>query len=352
MEIIYNDKLKTEYFSKYNFFKSHVLDFSDSCIVFVYNSIEKSKDGDLHISECVYNTELGLIKDAFHAIQGLKLFTFDSEDKFIIQASTLQKNYNKVYVYSMAQNLNGIGRRCLIPLLCEYYNFINLSSNSYSSFLGGNKHLMHKLLAPYINLPKRLFLTYVDQKQIEGFLKEHSNCLLKPNSESASIGIKRIIYNQNIDEIMNIIQDSISKYTEVILEEYIEGDEVECTIFPWNGDLFAAPPVKIKKTVEFLDYKTVKTDNYDFELYKTSKEDFIKEKALKAYSLLKFDSIARFDFIVNDKSSYLFDITPNPTISKCSSANLSVKFIDEDDRTIYLILLLNKLLIPALNKTK
>ncbi|MDE6441828.1 MAG: hypothetical protein K2L12_03630 [Clostridia bacterium] len=352
MKITDEKQIKDEYTAKLEYLKSNNLNFDDSCIVFVYNSIAKTSNDDLHISECVYEDEIALIEDAFHAINNLRLYSFDSEDEFISLAPELKKQYHNVYVYSMAQNLSGAGRRCLIPLLCEYYGFINISSNSSSSFLGGNKRLMHDLLQSNIRMPQRLFLTDVNEALIKNFISKYNKILLKPNSESASIGIKKFDSSQQFKNIVSLVRSAISEYKTVILEEFIEGTEVECTILPWNGNIFAAPPVKILKDNDYLDYVTVANDNYDFEIYNNNLSNLIIEQAKKAYSILRFDSVGRFDFIVSGDKAYLFDITPNPTISKCSSANLSIKFINNDDRTIYLILLLNKLLIPSFDKTK
>lgn len=55
----------------------------------------------------------------------------------------------------MAQNIAGIGRRSLVPLLCDYCKLNNIGSNFYASTLGGDKELMYTLIAPYVssNIP-------------------------------------------------------------------------------------------------------------------------------------------------------------------------------------------------------
>lgn len=279
----------------------------------------------------------------------MQLYSFDSEDKFIELALTLKLKYERVYVYSMAQNLFGVGRRCLIPLLCEYYGFINISSDSKSSFLGGDKRLMNDLLREDISLPSRLFLNNIDIDAIKKFRKKHKELIMKPNSESASIGVHKIPMDMSDENIIDLTQLLLKKYHKIILEEYIKGDEVECTVLPWQNNLFIGDPVQIIKTSEFLDYQTVAADDYNFEIYDNIVSKTIKQQALKSYNLLGFNSIARFDFIIRGEKTYLFDITPNPTISHCSSANKTVEFINNDDRTIYQLLLFQKLFVPSLD---
>ena len=348
-KIVTDEQLKQEYadcMKKIDY--NQIL--KESCIVFVYNSIRSITKDDPHISECVYDDEIHLIEDAFHICPKIHVLMVDGEDKFMRQAKSYKERYRYIFVYSMAQNLFGTGRRCLIPLLCEYYGFINLSSDSASSFLGGNKQLMHILLQNYVSQPNRLFLTEINRQKINTFMARHRNILLKPNSESASIGVQKIDANMSGSAIEKIIEDGIRTYRTIILEEYIEGDEVECTIVPWKNDLYIGCPVKILKRGDYLDYKTVAVDNYDFKPYHNL-VDTIKEQALKAYHTLKFNSIARFDFMVCDDSTFLFDITPNPTISTNSSANKSTKYLG-DERSIYRLLLLNKLFVPPFVEAK
>lgn len=347
MNIITKEELKKSYLKQFEYLNNNSDVLRSSCIVFVYNSLDKTATNDLHISECVYDEEVALIKDAFHSFKRLSVLTYDSEDSFMAVAPHLKQKYENVYVYSMAQNLDGIGRRCLVPLLCEYYGFHNISSNSASSFLGGNKKLMHMILESHICLPHRLFLSTLDEASVKNFIDKHQQILIKPNSESASIGVSKVVYTDSLGDILKKIKQALDRFKSIMLEEFIVGDEVECVILPYNNDIYIGEPIKIIKKNEFLDYITVANDDYGFEFYQNQVNCKIQQQATQAYSLLNFDSVARFDFIVKDNKTYLFDITPNPTISTCSSSNLALQFL-EDDRSIYKLLLLNKLFVPTL----
>lgn len=208
---------------------------------------------------------------------------------------------------------------------------------------------MNDLLREDISLPSRLFLNNIDIDAIKKFRKKHKELIMKPNSESASIGVHKIPMDMSDENIIDLTQLLLKKYHKIILEEYIKGDEVECTVLPWQNNLFIGDPVQIIKTSEFLDYQTVAADDYNFEIYDNIVSKTIKQQALKSYNLLGFNSIARFDFIIRGEKTYLFDITPNPTISHCSSANKTVEFINNDDRTIYQLLLFQKLFVPSLD---
>ena len=347
--VITSEQLKQEFNEVKQSIKLKCKDFDNSCVVFVYNSLDNNAIDEVHRSECVYADEIALISDALHSVRGLKVVLIDGEDQFIAQAPKLKNSYDNVYVYSMAQNLFGVGRRCFVPLVCEYYGFVNISSNSRSSFLGGDKKLMHQLLENEVSLPHRLFLPENDINLANDFRRTVDAVLLKPNSESASIGIEKITKDVDDEDAKQIISKSLEEYKSVFLEEFIQGDEVECAVLPWYDELYVSTPVKIVKQGDYLDYTTVAYDQYDFEIYTGKMSKMIMEQALRAYFVLGFDSIARFDFMVNGNKTYLFDITPNPTISKCSSANTALKQVSNDDRTIYQILLFQKLLVPTLH---
>ena len=344
MRTIEKKQLKATFLKEYNNLQKNNSFLKSSCILFVYNSTEKISRNDPHFSECVFADEIDLIRDAFNAFPSLSVNLIDSEELFIQKACYFKENYSQVYVYSMAQNIDGVGRRCLIPLICEFFGFINISSNSRSSFLGGDKNLMNDIIKNEIKQPNRLFITTINEREIEKFFSIHPLALLKPNSESASIGISKLeVRNrEQMNNALIIIKNTLSIYGKVFLEEFITGKEVECTVIPWMYGNYIAEPVEIIKSSDFLDYNTVLNNQYGFKSYSATNASNIQSFARSAYELLKFDSIARFDFIVNGNSCYLFDITPNPTISQYSSANHAVKYIAKDARTIYQILFLNK----------
>lgn len=349
MNTVTKEIFKETYKRKYNTVFAHKKLLNSSCVIFVYNSTKSTAIDTLHKSECVFDDEVALIEDSFHAFPNLKLISYNDEQSFLDAALALKQHYKNVYVYSMAQNITGVGRRCLIPLVCEYYGFINISSNSRSSFLGGDKKLMFSLLNGKIKMPNRIFLDKIDKEAIIYIRKKSKDLILKPNSESASIGIEKIDNELPDSYVFDMVESSLSTYGTIILEEFIDGDEVECTVLPWQDGIYIGEPVKIIKDTDYLDYNTVASDSYGFEIYNNPSAEEIKRQTETAYSLLDFDSLARIDFIVKGGTAYLFDITPNPTISACSSANTAMHLIKDDDRAIYIALLLQKLLIPTLD---
>ena len=93
---------------------------NDYGIIFVYNSPQTMQD-TRHLSECILEEELNMIVTSFRKV-ALHVYAIDGEEEFIRSIPKYKKSFKYLLVYSMAQNLNGDGRRSLVPLLCDYYN--------------------------------------------------------------------------------------------------------------------------------------------------------------------------------------------------------------------------------------
>ena len=114
-------------------------------MIFVYNSDKTVRDKE-HLSECILSAEKNMIESSFRKVFEY-VYTIDGEESFINKIESIRKKHKYVLVYSMAQNIDGIGRRCLIPLLCDYYNLINISADFMASTFSDNKLLMFNILS-------------------------------------------------------------------------------------------------------------------------------------------------------------------------------------------------------------
>ena len=126
---------------------------SEYAVIFVYNEESLIEDEE-HSSECITPIERDMIINSFRK-SAQYVYAINGEDSFISMISTLKEKHQYIFVYSMAQNLNGVGRRSLVPILCDYYKLNNIGSNFLASTLGGDKELMYKLIAPHVgsNIP-------------------------------------------------------------------------------------------------------------------------------------------------------------------------------------------------------
>lgn len=329
-------------------------------VVFVYNE-ESLIEDDEHTSECITSNEKDMIVNSFRkSVQ--YVYPINGEDKFIKKLPDIQKKHDYILVYSMAQNISGIGRRSLIPLICEYYKLINIGSGFLPSVLSGDKQLMYSIISPYVNgnIP---YTIYVDKTtKLKETLKElkHKRYILKPNDESASIGVKLIENTTaNKEIILKELADYQKKYLKFCIQEYICGSEIEVPLLFYKQKYYCPGCVEIinSNQAEYLDYDIVKMDAYSFANYETDISANIIECSIKTANALGFDTICRIDFRIDHNTPYIIDIGANPTISFHSSTNYIFREHFKDESAVYRMLLfigLQKagLFKPSFNKTE
>ena len=71
--------------------------------------------------------------------------------------------------------------------------------------------------------------------------------VVKPNSGGSSVGVK-IVYDK--DELISMLETVFEWDSEVVIEKYIKGDEITCSIF----DGKQLPIISIRHAAEFFDY--------------------------------------------------------------------------------------------------
>ncbi|WP_411349781.1 ATP-grasp domain-containing protein [Paenibacillus sp. WLX2291] len=301
----------------------------DFCIVFVYNDVD---DLDyLHAAEGITPSELQEIKNSFLDLTE-KLFLYKYEKDFTENIMMLKKKFEYILVYSMAQNTKGIGRRSLIPLLCEHFDLINVGNDSYTSFLGGNKQIMYKIIEKELRefIPETHFISSKADIDfaINSFIKQKKSFLIKPNSESASIGVKKIDFqNFDFEEFKKNILADLKVYDKLIVQEYIAGKEIEAPVIHFKDSYIVPGCIEINLPfgAEILTANTIFTENYSFSTFDSPQSEIIKKISIKCAELLGFSAISRIDFRIDENNIYIIDITPNPTVSSMSSTYYAFK---------------------------
>lgn len=298
----------------------------NATFVFVYNDYNTYVN-DPHLEECFDNAEvheiLDSVKDLFQ-----DTLAFNSEKAFIQWCAKQSMQKKKIYVYTMAQYIEGFGRRTLIPALCEYYGFINISANAYMSAIGCNKETMFKLLiannmsdilAPtiFLNQYQDINCQYIHSK-----LGDH--IVLKPISESCCIDMIVLVDYSEDDLYCHIIQ-LLKKYGHIMLQKYIKGAEIGITVHFHKQKMYALPPIQIvfPKGKGHLTHPDSFYVNYQLAEYNAPQE--LLEKCENMSYLLEFFCTTRFDFRYDGENYYLFDLSPNPTVNGYTSSNYAAR---------------------------
>ena len=142
---------------------------------------------------------------------------------------------------------------------------------------------------------------------------------IKPSNSGSSVGINKV---NNIDELKNAIKYAELFDNKILIEEGIEGKEIECAILG-NEEIEASILGEIIPAEEFYSYdakynnkesKTIIPANLDTD---TSKE--VRKIAKKAYKATDCRGFARVDFFVDKNNKiYINEINTIPGFTEIS----------------------------------
>lgn len=328
----------------------------EATFIFVYNDYNTYNSDDPHLEECFDNVEVHEILDSISDIFQETL-AFGSERSFVQWCTTQSSLNKKIYVYTMAQYIEGFGRRTLIPALCQYYGFININADSYMSAIGCNKETMYKLLEANNlahMLPPTIFLNKYQKynyNEIRSCLGEH--IVIKPINESCCIDMV-VLPNYEEKDLHFYIKQLLNKYGYAMIQKYIEGEEIGITVFCYNQQMYTLPPIQLifSSGKKHLTH----TDSFygNYHLTECHVPHNILDTCKQMSYALGFFCTTRFDFRFDGKNYYLFDISPNPTVNGYTSSNYAARSaLDCDHRGILRLMVYEKIksFEPSLNGT-
>ena len=121
---------------------------------------------------------------------------------------------------------------------------------------------------------------------------------VKPANAGSSVGITKA---HNKEELVDGIKKAFKEDKKVILEEFIEGQEVEVAVLG-NEEPVAAEVGQIVAAAEFYDFDA-KYNNPESELHipallSEEKRNEVRQAALRAYKALSCEGMSRCDFFV------------------------------------------------------
>lgn len=148
--------------------------------------------------------------------------------------------------------------------------------------------------------------------------------VVKPNRGGSSVAT---FICSSYDEVVCGVKEGLLVDTEVMVEEFIKGDEITVPIL----DGKAMPTLMIKPVKGgFFDYQSKYEDGGAEEViieFEEPLQSEINELALTTFTALKCEVYARVDFIVREGIPYLLEINTLPGMTKNSLFPKSVKGI-------------------------
>ncbi|TLX75330.1 D-alanine--D-alanine ligase [Labilibacter sediminis] len=160
-------------------------------------------------------------------------------------------------------------------------------------------------------------------------------CFIKPNAGGSSFGITKA---KQIADITPSIQKAFEESNEVIIEQFIKGQEFTCGLYKTADKETLLPITEVISSNEFFDFEAKYNADKVQEITparipeKTS--DRIKKITSLIYDILGCKGIARVDYILSGNSIFLLEVNTTPGMTPTSfipqqieAAGLNIKDI-------------------------
>lgn len=184
-----------------------------------------------------------------------------------------------------------------------------------------------KIVFANAGIPQADWVTYqsCDSERISEIMDEAEKklgypCFVKPANTGSSVGVGKA---RNREELEKAIRNASEYDRKVLIEENIEGHEVECSVLG-NENPEAGEVGEILPTADFYDYDAKYKDNstklqIPAELDADIKKQ-IKEYAVKAFRAIDGMGLTRVDFFVkySDNSVVLNEVNTMPGFTSIS----------------------------------
>ncbi len=248
--------------------------------------------------------------------KGYKVFTFDPK----------KKNYNLINKQNIDVIFNALhGREGEDGVAQSYFEYLKIPythSGVVSSFNAMNKLISKEIfLKKKINTPNFLSINKLNfnKAKLKKEIKRNKikfPIVLKPINEGSSIGVKIC---KSVKQLMSSLKLLLKKYNELMLEEYIGGQEIQVAVI--NGHPLGAIELIPKRL--FYDYKAKYTKKANTEHIMPARLTKIKYKqvlniAKKTHKALNCRGVTRSDFKFYNNNFYLLELNTQPGMTSLS----------------------------------
>lgn len=238
---------------------------------------------------------------------------YELDNKWIIDLIN-----NKLDIVIIALH-GGIGENGSIQGLLECLNIPYIGSGVLGSAIGMNKYITKQLLKnANIKVANSLFIKNKDKLNDIDLSNLNYPLVVKPNEDGSSVGIKIV---NNFEELIEGINKIRKLGQDILIEEYIKGNEVSCGVIETINGIEALEVLDIKTNSTFYDYDAKYKDNNTYiDVSSLDKDivDKIKKTARRVFITLNSKDYARVDMIVNDNGIYVLEINTLPGMTSHS----------------------------------
>jgi D-alanine-D-alanine ligase len=238
--------------------------------------------------------------------------------------SNLTKDESNLKIDVVFPILHGpFGEDGTVQGLLKLANVPFVGAGVLGSAVGMDKDVMKRLLRD-VKIPIGKFITIKIEEPVPDFKDIKDNLglpfFIKPANMGSSIGISKI---HNRKEYLEKVQDAFRYDTKILIEEFIKGREIECSVLG-NENPIASLPGEVKSSHEFYSYDAKYIDDNGAVLeipakIPKSKVKKIQELAVKTFKTLVCEGLARVDFFLKDNGDiFVNEINTIPGFTKIS----------------------------------
>ncbi len=207
--------------------------------------------------------------------------------------------------------------------LLKLANLPFVGASVLGSAVGMDKDVMKRLLRD-AGIPIGKFIVLKSHEAIPDFQKLKDEIgmpfFVKPANMGSSVGVNKI---HDESEYKNGLSKAFDFDTKIILEEFVKGREIECSVLG-NGDPIASIPGEVISNHEFYSYDAKYIDEHGAVLdipakisIQTTKQ--IQELAIKTFQTLSCEGLGRVDFFLKEDGEVIVnEINTIPGFTKIS----------------------------------
>ena len=143
-------------------------------------------------------------------------------------------------------------------------------------------------------------------------------CIVKPNNGGSSIGVSKVNY---IEELEKKIKIAFNEDNQVLIETFLEGQEVSVGVINRNGKRIILPITEIISENELFDYNAKYLgESQEITPGNISKEseELIHKYIAKIYDNIELNGITRSEFIIVNQIPHILETNTIPGFTKQS----------------------------------
>lgn len=207
-------------------------------------------------------------------------------------------------------------RNMNVPAFCENYNIKYFNPDPYVQVLCQDKFVTKKFAENFEIKTPRSLLVFSHSYNIDLLNNFNYPVIIKPNYESESIGITQNSIVSNIDQADYLVKQLLKDFDGILIEEYIEGNEIAITIFGNSDDLFFEEVELCFPSRENFTYKAYTSEIKQHIAIEIKKSSYLTEDDVKhikqLYYNLSPNKLIRIDGRIKNSEFYLIEINANP----------------------------------------